>query len=165
MKYFITDFKNRETCEDLKKIGLYCYSLRSKENDWSEISTIENNVLINLYGSIITNQEIKLGDKYPTDFISFDTFAKHNDKVNNLCELRDGLKEERVIDLSSEDKIVNEFDNLFELEENFDELDELNCEEKFDYIISYYKKQKNKWLVTNGSHVFTLYSLSEKTNG
>ena len=42
MKYFITDFKNREAYKEKKKIGLYCYSLRSKEGDWSEIATIEN---------------------------------------------------------------------------------------------------------------------------
>lgn len=164
MKYFITDFKNREACEDLKKIGLYCYSLRSKEGDWSEIATIENNVLINLYGSIITNKEIKLGNVYPDDFISFNIFSKNNEKVNKLCDLKDGLSEERVLDLSSDNNILNEFDTIFEFEENFEELDRMSVKQKLNYIIKYYRGLDNKFLVTNGGHIYTLYSFETKNN-
>jgi len=165
MRYFVTEFKNREAREDLKNLGLYCYSLRSKENDWGEIATIENNVLINLYGSIITDEEIKLGDKYPDDFISFDTFAKENTQVPSLCDLKENLKEEKIIDLSTEDKILNEFDDMFELEDNFEQLDELSINEKLNYILRYYKLKENHWLITNGGRIYTLYTLKEDNNG
>lgn len=161
MRYFVTDFKNREAREDLKGLGLFCYSLRSKDGDWSEIATIENNVLINLYGSIITNQEIKLGDKYPDDFISFDIFAKENTQVSSLCELIDGLVEDKTIDLSTEDKILHEFDSMFEMEENFEEMDGMPLEQKLNYIITHYKNIANVWLINNGSRLYTLYTLKE----
>ena len=161
MRYFVTSFKNKEAREDLKSLGLFCYSLRSKDGDWSTIATIENNVLINLYGSIITNQEIKLGDKYPDDFISFDTFAKENTQVSSVCELIDGLMEDKTIDLSTEDKILHEFDSMFEMAENFEEMDSMPLKQKLDYIINSYKNISNVWLVNNGSRLYTLYTLKE----
>lgn len=164
MRYFVTSFKNKEAREDLKSMGLFCYSLRSKDGDWSAIATIEKNVLINLYGSIITNQEIKLGDKYPDDFIFFNTFAKENTQVFSLCELIDGLIEGKTIDLSTEDKILHEFDSMFEIKDNFEEMDSMPLKQKLDYIINYYQNISNAWFINNGSRLYTLYTLKEIEN-
>jgi len=164
MRYFVTDYKNREAREDLKTLGLYCYSLRNKADDWGEIATIENNVLINLYGSIITDKEIKLGETYPNDFISFDSFSKENTKVNSICELKDNLIEEKVVDLSEDDKILDIFDELFELEDNFEQLDEMSPNEKLSHILKYYKLKEDEWLITNGGRIYTLYKLKEDAN-
>lgn len=161
MKYFITEYKNEEAKKDLNSLGLFCYSLRSRDNSWSEIDTIEEHIIINLYGSIITNEEIKLGKNYPDNFIDFKEFSLNNTKVNSICELKDGLEDYGIIDLSDEENINNEFASLFEMCENFEELDKMGLKEKFDYYIEHYNSVSDYKLVDNGGHTYQLFHISE----
>jgi len=162
MKYFITDYKNQEARDGFRSLGLYCYSLRSADNNWGEIATIENHVLINRYGSIITNKEIILGDKYPDDFIDFDEFALKNTKVNSICDLRSGLEDFGIIDLSSDEKINDEFRFLFEDTENFEKLNQMTSKEKFDYFIEHYNIVNDYELIDKGGHVYQLFHITEE---
>jgi hypothetical protein len=47
---------NRETVPE----GYFVYDLRHNDEDWGEVATIEKNVLVNHYGTVITPFEIKL---------------------------------------------------------------------------------------------------------
>lgn len=160
MRYFITDYKNQEAKDDLRSLGLYCYSLRSTDNNWGEIATIENHVLINRYGSIITDEEIILGEKYPDDFINFDEFSLKNKKVNSICDLKDGLEDYGIIDLSDDKNIENEFMSLFEMCENFEELNKMSSKEKYDYFIEHYNSVNDYKLVHNGGHIYQLFHIN-----
>lgn len=160
MRYFITDYKNQDTKNDLRSLGLYCYSLRSADDNWSEIATIENHVLINRYGSIITDEEIKLGDKYPDDFIDFNEFSLKHKKVDSICKLKDGLEDYGIIDLSDNENIENEFTSLFEMSENFEYLDKMSPSEKFDYFIKHYSSVNDYKLIHNGGHIYQLFHIN-----
>ena len=161
MKYFITDYKNEESKKSLRSIGLYCYSLRSADDDWGKIASIENHVLVNLYGSIITNEEIKLGSHYPNDFIDFEEFSLKNKKVNSLCELRNDLEDYGVIDLSDEENINNEFYALFEPCENFEELNKMGILEKYNFFINHYKTVSDYELIDLGGHIYQLIHINK----
>jgi len=156
MKYFITEYINSEGKSNYKSLGLYCYSLRHNEDNWSEIESIENHVLANLYGSIITTEKLKLSDTYPNNFIDFNDFEKENEKVKNIEELNSTLKDCGIIDLSTELNISDEFDNLFEMCENFEELDKMNSKEKKDYIIKHYEQVNDYQLINKGGHRYQL---------
>lgn len=162
MRYFITDYRNEQAKEDIRSLGLYCYSLRSTDGSWNDIATIENHVLINRYGSIITDEEIKLGDKYPDDFIDFNEFAMKNKKVGSITELRSDLEDYGIIDLSDNDEIENEFTNLFESSEDFLELDEMSYQDKYDYIINHYKNVNDYEIILKGGHIYELYHIAPK---
>lgn len=151
MKYFITEYKSQEAKTNLRSLGLFCYSLRSSENNWNEIATIENYVLINRYGSIITNEEIKLGTHYPRNFLDFLEFSSQNIKVNSLCELKTELEDYGMLDLS-EDNIINiEYNELFA-----DEKVEKDLQEKRNSIIEYYQCSDDFQLIDNGGHNYQL---------
>ena len=53
MLYFITDYKNKIEKYELEKLGVFCYDLRHSKESWNDITTIENNVLIDRYGCLI----------------------------------------------------------------------------------------------------------------
>lgn len=55
--------------------GIYCYDLRGSDNDRGKFSTIENNVLVNHCGTVLTTE--------PLD-IPKDGFIKVRDKINFL---------------------------------------------------------------------------------
>ena len=152
MLYFITEYKNQEARDTLRDLGLYCYSLRSSEDDWQEISTIENLVLVNRYGSIITNEEIILGEQYPQDFLDFSLFSLKNTKVNSISDLLENLEELGNLDLSSDEKIMQELQNFKKVD--LKKVQSLNYNEKLNFIIEKYKKDFNTYLISNGNHIY-----------
>ena len=164
MKYFITEYKNQEARDTLHSLGLFCYSLRSAEDNWGKIETIENYVLMNRYGTIITNEDLKLGNKYPDDFLIFDEFALENTKVNSIDELKEEISDYGVVDLSDDENIENEFASLFENCENFEELNGMSIKDKFNYFINHYDNVNDYVLVDNGNHIFQLIHIDLEKN-
>lgn len=156
MKYFITEYKSQEAKDNLRLLGLFCYSLRSSENNWSEIATIEEHVLINRYGSIITDEEIKLGTHYPENFIDFLEFSLQNTKVNSLCDLKNGLEDYGILDLSEIEVIDTEFNKIISISKSSTESGEKTSQEKFDYIIEHYNSLEDFKLINNGGHIYQL---------
>lgn len=86
MNYLITNHKNSEEKQEIMNKGLFCYDLRHSD-DGSEIATIEKSVLVNRVGSIITDEELKFGNKAYNDFIGFEEFSARNNEVDTLEEL------------------------------------------------------------------------------
>lgn len=95
MKYLVTHILSNEERKEMTSKGLYCYDLR--ESDFgNDIATIEKRVLVNRVGSMITNKEIKLGDKYPNDFVDYETFTSQNKQVSTIEELLQKNKDREV---------------------------------------------------------------------
>lgn len=90
MKYLITSYKNRKEKQEIENDGLYCYDLRHNDNGIG-IATIEKSVSVNRVGSIITNKEIKFGNKSYNDFIDFKKFSSENQQVDRIEQLEDEL--------------------------------------------------------------------------
>ena len=91
MKYYITNYKNSHEKNELLKMGLFCYDLRSGDNG-EIIASIEKRVVVNRVGSIITNKEL-IFDNSSNDFIDYDTFCLHNESVDSI----DALFNKKVI--------------------------------------------------------------------
>ena len=91
MKFYITDYLPFEERKKYKKLGLYCYDLRSSD-DGSEIANIEKRVIVNNVGSIITNKKISFNRE---NYVDFDTFASINNEVFHLKDLFKNRKMER----------------------------------------------------------------------
>ncbi|MEF2663365.1 MAG: LPD28 domain-containing protein [Bacilli bacterium] len=96
MKYLITESKSREEKQKLEEMGLYCYDLRDSDFG-SDIATIEKRVLVNNIGSMITNKEIPLGDKYPNDFVDYNSFVE-NDKNKCVSTIQELLEKNKSKD-------------------------------------------------------------------
>lgn len=93
MKYLVTSYKDNVEKQEIESKGLYCYDLRHSD-EVGEIATIEKRVLVNRIGSIITDKELKFGNKkYPDDFIDFEEFSANNTEVYTIEELQDITKE------------------------------------------------------------------------
>lgn len=74
MKYFVTHILSNEERKLYESKGLYCYDLR--DNDYgNNIASIEKRVCVNRIGSIVTNKEIKISDKYPNNLVDYHTFT------------------------------------------------------------------------------------------
>ena len=80
MKYLVTHILSNEERKEYESKGLYCYDLRDS-------ASIEKSVCVNRIGSMITNKEIKLGDKYPNDFVDYNTFVSKNKAVDKIEDL------------------------------------------------------------------------------
>lgn len=91
MKFYITDYLSFEERKKYKKLGLYCYDLRSSD-DGSEIANIEKRVIVNNAGSIITNKKINFNRE---NYVDFDTFVSINNEVFHLKDLFKNRKMER----------------------------------------------------------------------
>lgn len=92
MKYLVTSYKDNAEKQKLESKGLYCYDLRHSD-EGGEIATIEKSVLVNRIGSIITDKELKFGNKYYNDFIDFEEFSASNTEVYTIEQLQDKTKE------------------------------------------------------------------------
>lgn len=93
MKYLVTSYKDNAEKQKIESKGLYCYDLRHSD-EGGEIATIEKSVLVNRIGSIITDEELKFGNKkYYNNFIDFEEFASRNKQVDTIEELQDTPKE------------------------------------------------------------------------
>lgn len=86
MKYLVTHILSNEERKQYESKGLHCYDLRDSDFG-NDIASIEKRVCVNRIGSMITNKEIKLGDKYPNDFVDYNDFTLKNKEVNTIEEL------------------------------------------------------------------------------
>lgn len=77
MKYYEIESLNDKEKQEFIDRGLYVYDLRSNDAG-GEIATIEKSVLVNRVGSIITNEEIPLGDKETDNFKDYQEFINEN---------------------------------------------------------------------------------------
>lgn len=91
MKYIITGYKNKEEKKKIENNGLYCYDLRHNDEGIG-IATIEKNVSVNRVGSIITNKELKFGNKSYNNFIDFKKFSLDNQEVDRIEQLENQQK-------------------------------------------------------------------------
>lgn len=164
MRYYITNYVNDQTKNEFRKIGLYCYALRSKESDWQDIGTIENHVLVRRYGSIITNEDLLLGNEYPNDFLDFDRFSLENERVNSIAELKIDLEDKGKLDLSDEKLITRKFYNLFRKEKNYVKKRKLTPNIKLKYILNYYNLVKKYTVIDLGGHVYQLFNIKNDNN-
>lgn len=94
MKYLVTHILSKKERQSYESKGLFCYDLRNSDFG-NDIASIEKRVCVNRIGSMVTNKEIKLGDKYPDNFVDYDTFVSHNKSVNEIEELLSKNKKER----------------------------------------------------------------------
>ena len=92
MKYLVTSYKDNTEKQKIESKGLYCYDLRHSD-EGGEIATIEKSVLVNRIGSIITDKELKFGNKYYNNFIDFEEFSARNTEVYTIEQLQDNPKE------------------------------------------------------------------------
>ena len=92
MKYLITHILSNDERKKYESKGLYCYDLRDSDFG-NEIATIEKRVFVNRIGSMVTNEEIKLGNKYSDDFVDYNTFISKNKAVSRLEDLFKKIKE------------------------------------------------------------------------
>lgn len=122
MKYFETHYLDNKERKEYQEKGLFCYDLRHSD-DGGEIACIEKDVLVNRCGSMITNEEIKLGDKFPNNYVDYEEFTKENEYVSTVEELLDEnsepfkyyeTKEIKKI-LKSKEKLVIADDGVNEL--------------------------------------------------
>ena len=86
MKYLVTHILSNEERKEYESKGIYCYDLRDSDFG-NDIAYIEKSVCVNRIGSMITNKEIKLGDKYPNDFVDYNTFVSKNKAVDKIEDL------------------------------------------------------------------------------
>ena len=75
MKYLEMSYLDTKDRKELEEKGLYCYDLRHSDFG-GEIACIEKDVLVNRAGSMVTDEEIQLGNKYPDDYKDYEEFIK-----------------------------------------------------------------------------------------
>ena len=104
MKYLVTHILSNEERQNYESKGLYCYDLRDSD-DGKDIATIEKRVIVNRVGSMITNKEIKLGDRKTTDdfWVDYNTFTEKNKSVDTIEEL---LSKEKEIVMKKEENSI-----------------------------------------------------------
>lgn len=159
MKYFITDYLTKQAKNSLKRLGLFCYDLRDCDDNPRNFATIENVVIVNRGGSIITNEKLQLGNEYPTDFIDFKEFSVSNEEVSTITELSSKIKKSEVLDLYNAEDINLEFYDLFCDDGNFEELNKMSFIEKRNYIINYYDNSNDIILIEKGSFMYNKITL------
>lgn len=138
MLYFITDYKNKIEKYELEKLGVFCYDLRHSKESWNDIITIENNVLIDRYGCLITNEKLVIGNKYPDDYLDFKEFATKNNKVNHFEDLKCGWKEKMLLDFSDKNNLRIIMETLFSKVVYDEAFFDLSNEEKIKEISKEY---------------------------
>lgn len=121
MKYLITHSLSKDEKTDFEKQGLYCYDLRDSD-EGNGIASIEKRVIVNNVGSIITNEEIKLGTKYEESFVDFEKFINSNQSVDIIEELK--LQEEpfKFYDNNEIIKLLKSKEKLVYVDDGCDEL-------------------------------------------
>lgn len=96
MKYYETHILSEEERKKYEQKGLYCYDLRDSDFG-GDIASIERRVIVNRIGSMITNEKIKMGDKYPDNYVDYEDFISKNENVNTIDKLleKNKSKEDR----------------------------------------------------------------------
>ena len=143
MKYFITDSKSKE-----------------EKRTWNEIYSIENMVIVNRYGCILTDEKINLGEDYPDDYIEFEEFKKNNQEVHSIEELKSNLENFGVIDLSDEEIIDYELlENIHLKKKEYKELKKKALKEQEKYICNYYHSKEDYLLIHKYDSVYQIIHL------
>ena len=151
MKYFITDTKSKEEKYSWNKLGIYCYDLRYLDDHWTEIYSIENLVIVNHYGCLLTNEEIKLGKEYPNDFMLFEEFKKN-------------IEDYGVIDLSNEEMIDYELLVRMKLtKKDFKLIKKKSLKAQEKYICNYYHSNADFVLIHKYDSVYQIIHLLRNT--
>lgn len=158
MKYFITEYKNQNEKNELKRLGLYCYDIRQSDSSGGYVG-IEKKVLENKSGSIITDKSIYLTDSYPSNCIDFDIFVSENQDVNSLDELLISKIYLTTLKLDSDKRVDAEFDFLFSDCENYHQINMLPSKEKRDYILDHYEDVGDYDLIDIGNQEYKLYRI------
>ena len=91
MKYLETHILSRDEREIYERKGLYCFDLRDSDFG-GEIASIEKRVIVNRIGSMITNEEIKMGNEYPNNYVDYEEFVSKNESVDTIDKLLDRTK-------------------------------------------------------------------------
>ena len=86
MKYLVTHILDNQEKQKYESMGLFCYDLRDSDFG-NDIASIEKRVIVNRIGSMITNKEIKLGDKPTNNYVDYNDFVSHNKSVGTISEL------------------------------------------------------------------------------
>jgi len=97
MKYLETHILSRDEREIYERKGLYCYDLRDSDFG-GEIASIEKRVIVNRIGSMITNEEIKMGNEYPNNYVDYEEFVSKNESVDTIEKLLNKSKNKEDID-------------------------------------------------------------------
>lgn len=95
MKYLVTHILSNEERQQYESQGLYCYDLRDSD-DGKDIASIEKKVIVNRVGSMITNEEIKLGNEPSNNFVDYNTFVESNESVGVVEDLLVKNKELKI---------------------------------------------------------------------
>ena len=100
MNYLLSHDIDAKEKHKIQNKGLFCYDLRLSDMG-DEIANIEKSVLVNRFGSIITNEELTFGDNPTNDYIDFQEFIsrKENKEVFEIEEL---YSTEQIIKKSTE---------------------------------------------------------------
>lgn len=86
MKYLVTHILSEEEKNKYERQGLFCYDLRDSDFG-NDIASIEKKVFINRIGSMITDEEIKLGNTINDNWVDYNTFVESNRSVDTVEEL------------------------------------------------------------------------------
>jgi len=81
-KAYVSDFRIPAKARDTK---LFYYGIRHSDTNLGEPSTIETNVIVNHYGTLVTTKELDFGD---SDYIPLD-----DEQKCLIVESIDGLKQ------------------------------------------------------------------------
>ena len=160
MKFFITNYKNQEEKDKLLSIGLYVYDLRNYDEEWDHIFSIEEHVLVNRYGCIITTVPLNLKKEYPDNFIIYEDFAKVNTKVKSIEELGIGIKALDIIDFANEEQVNILFLKLFPRSS----LENKTLRFKTNKIQKYCNSNSNYKLIHKVDDIFQIYYIDTSTN-
>lgn len=133
MKYIVTHILSNEERQNYESKGLYCYDLRDSDFG-NDIASIEKRVLVNRIGSMITNEEIKLGNEPNNNFVDYNSFVETNEAVDTEEELLlvDKDKEDRTVENEENNikfydekeikKIIKSKDNLYYADDGINEI-------------------------------------------
>ena len=155
MKYLEIHYLDIKERKELEEKGLYCYDLRHSDFG-GKIACIEKDVLVNRVGSIVTDKEIPLGNKYPNDYKDYEEFIKENESVSMIEELLSSKLQEEMKEMLDNN---NEFKD-YKLECIM--IDNDNIEKSYGILINdeeiafieMYKKDINK--ITDAELTFNL---------
>lgn len=137
MKYLEMSYLETKERKELEEKGLYCYDLRHSDLG-GEIACIEKDVLVNRAGSMVTDEEIQLGDKYPNDYKDYEEFIKENENVSSIEELLASKIEKEMNELLKNNEEYSKYKTMYILTDknnpeksiafasNYDDMIEIN---------------------------------------
>ena len=91
MKYLITHSLNKDERLIYEMSGLFCYELRDSDFG-NDIASIEEKVIVNNVGSLLTDEKIDMGKN---GFVDYNEFCLKNEQVFKIKELIPKGKQKR----------------------------------------------------------------------